>query len=64
MIFKNNNVEVSIDATTGAIVIKHNNGAVLEVIANGAGIKVLSDDPIKALVHNHKYSLAVLITKD
>lgn len=63
MIFKNSNIEVSID-TNGSILIKHRNGAELEVIANGSGIKVLSDDPIKALVHNHKYSLAVLVSKD
>lgn len=64
MIFKNSNIEVSIDASTGSVVIKHTNGAELEILNNNSGIKVLSNSPLKALAHNQNYSLAVLITKD
>ena len=66
MIFKNNNVEVSIDTSTGAIVIKHNNGASIEVITDSSiGIKVLGNNIVKQLNYpRHLYALGVLITKD
>ena len=62
MIFKNNNVEVSIDASTGEIVIKHRTGAELLIQANnGIGIKILTDDSIKAF--ESKYLNSILVER-
>lgn len=61
MIFKNSNIEVSID-TNGSIIIKHRTGAeVLIQGNNGIGIKVLTDDTIKSF--DSKYLNSILVEK-
>jgi hypothetical protein len=59
MIFKNSNMEVSID-TNGSILIKHSTGAEVLIQANnGIGIKILTDDTIKSF--DSKYLNSILV---
>lgn len=59
MIFKNSNIEVSID-TNGSIVIKHKTGAEVLIQANnGIGIKVLTDDNVKSFDSTYLNSILV-----
>ena len=60
MIFKNNNVEVSIDASTGNLIIKHLNGASIEVLSsNNIGLKLITSNHIKTV--NSANNTAVII---
>jgi hypothetical protein len=63
MIFKNENIEVSIDTLSGAVVIKHSTGAKVEILGDSeAGIKILAQGDTKNLnFPRHLYSLAYLI---
>lgn len=62
MVFKNENVEVTVDSYTGAVVIKHFTGAKVEILGNNVvGLKVTSNDDVKLI---NSTNFACLITSN